>query len=276
VSPQLSLLPDAPAEIRRESLPLDAIDGFADAAPSAKLRELIRDLGLLQPVVVAATRSGRYRLVEGRRRCKAIAQLTAEGQWPAPPHLEALILDGVKPVRREVRGGLALALHATRSPSPASELRAIEAILGADGADGEAATVKEIAAQTGMSVQTVRRRLRLRSLTPALRAAFDDGRLTASVAEATARLPEPEQDALADQLAEKGRLTLPDVSDLARRRIDEAKAELSGELFLDRGAPWQAIVRGHIVAALAAIGAGQRDGPLAQLLERALREVEQS
>ena len=54
-------------------------------------------------------------------------------------------------------------------------------------------TVKEIAAQTGMSVQTVRRRLRLRSLTPALRAAFDHGRITASVAEAAARLPEPEQ-----------------------------------------------------------------------------------
>ena len=195
---QLLLLPEAAPQLRRESLPLDAIDGFAEATPSAKLRELIRDLGLLQPVVVVATRSGRYELVEGRRRCKAIAELTVEGQWPAPPHVEALILDGAKPVRREVRGGLALALHASRSASPASELRAIEAILKTGGTDGEAATVKEIAAQTGMSVQTVRRRLRLRSLTPALRDAFDEGRITASVAEAAARLPEREQQMLAD------------------------------------------------------------------------------
>lgn len=273
---QLLLLPDAAPQLRRESVPLNAIDGFADATPSVNLRELIRDLGLLQPVVVAATGSGRYELVEGRRRCKAIAELTGEGQWPAPPQVEALILDGAKPVRAEVRGGLALALHASRSASPASELRAIEAILKTAGTDGEAATVKEIAARTGMSIQTVRRRLRLRSLAPALRDAFDDGRITASVAEAAARLPERDQNPLADQLAEGGRLTLPDVSEAARQRSNEAKAELPGELFYDRQIPWQTSVRGHIVAALAAIGAGQADGPLGQLLEQALRAVEQS
>ena len=264
------LLPDAAPQLRRESLPLDAIDGFADAAPSAKLRELIRDLGLLQPVVVAATRSGRYELVEGRRRCKAIAELTVEGQWPAPPHVEALILDGAKPVRREVRGGLALALHASRSASPASELRAIEAILKTGGTDGEATTVKEIAAQTGMSVQTVRRRLRLRSLTPALRDAFDDGRITASVAEAAARLPEREQQELADAARTNRAADPSDVRDVARERSAEAKAELPGELFCDRELPWQAIVRGHIIAALAALPDDSQRGQLAALLERAL------
>jgi ParB-like chromosome segregation protein Spo0J len=74
---QLLLLPDAASQLRRESLPLDAIDGFAEATPSAKLRELIRDLGLLQPVVATPTPSGRYELIEGRRRCKAIVELTA-------------------------------------------------------------------------------------------------------------------------------------------------------------------------------------------------------
>jgi hypothetical protein len=39
--------------------------------------------------------------------------------------------------------------------------------------------------------------LRLRSLIPALRDAFDDGRLTASVAEAAARLPERQQQIVA-------------------------------------------------------------------------------
>jgi ParB family chromosome partitioning protein len=268
------LLPDAGPQLRREILPLDAIDGFAEAAPSAKLCALVRDLGLLQPVVVAATRSGCYELVEGRRRCKAIAQLTADGQWPAPPHVEALILDCAKPVRREVRGGLALALHASRSASPASELSAIEAILKASGTDGEATTVKEIAAQTGMRLQTVRRRLRLRSLTPALRARFDDGRITASIAEAAARLPEPEQQLLAAQFAERGRLTLRDVSEVARQRSDEAKAALPGELFSGREVPWQATVRGHIVAALSALSDDKTPGQLAALLKRALAHTE--
>jgi hypothetical protein len=81
-------------------LPLDAVEGFAEATPSPKLCELIRDLGVPQPVVVAATRSGCYEILEGRRRCKAIAQLTGEGEWPAPPHVEALIVDPAKPVRQ--------------------------------------------------------------------------------------------------------------------------------------------------------------------------------
>ena len=173
MSGQLSLLPETAPELRRETLPLEAIDGFANAAPSARLRELIRNLGLLQPVIVVPSGDGRHSLVEGRRRCKAIAQLAEEGEWPAPAQVDALVLHSPAGTRGEVRGGLALALHASRGPSPASELHAIEAILAAGGPDGEAATVKQIAAQTGMSVQTVRRRLRLRSLTPALRAAFD-------------------------------------------------------------------------------------------------------
>jgi len=45
VSGQLTLLPTTAPELRRETLPLELIDGFANAAPSANLRELIRDLG---------------------------------------------------------------------------------------------------------------------------------------------------------------------------------------------------------------------------------------
>ena len=126
--------------------------------------------------MVAASRPGCYTLIDGRRRCRAIARLAEEGQWPAPAHVEALVLNGREPLPREVRGGLSLALHASRCPSPASELDAIEAILDCGAVAGEAATVTEIAAQTGMSVQTVRRRLKLRSLDPALRDAFRPGR----------------------------------------------------------------------------------------------------
>ena len=109
-----------------------------------------------------------------------------------------------------MRGGLTLALHASRSPSPASELQAIETIIESSGDDVEAAAVKEIAAQTGISVQTIRRRLRLRSLCAGLRTAFDEARITASVAEAAARLPDDKQAELERRLDEEGRLTLAD------------------------------------------------------------------
>jgi ParB-like chromosome segregation protein Spo0J len=255
VSGQLTLLPTTAPELRGESLPLDLVDGFANAVPSVKLRELIRDLGLLQPIVVVPSRSGRFRIVEGRRRCKAIAELAEVGEWPAPPQVQALVIAGPQAARREVRSGLTLALHASRSASPASELAAIESILESSGGEDEAAAMAEIAAQTGMSVQTVRRRLRLRSLTAGLRTAFDEARVTASVAEAAARLPEEKQAELERRLQEEGRLTLADVREVARQHTCAATAALPGELFTDHEIAWQAAVRGHLTAALAAVPA---------------------
>jgi ParB-like chromosome segregation protein Spo0J len=262
VSNQLTLLPNTVLELRRESLPLDAIDGFDDAAPSAKLRELIRDLGLLQPIVVVPARSGRYRVVEGRRRCKAISQLADAGEWPTSPHVSALVLGGAQTGRSEVRGGLMLALHASRSASPASELRAIESILHADRNGDETVAVKEIAAQTGISVQTVRRRLRLRSLTAGLRAAFDEARITPGVAEKAARLSDQQQARLEQRLDEAGMLTLTDVRDAARTQTGAASAALPDELFSDHDVPWQTTVRGHLTAARDAV---PKDGQRALL-----------
>ena len=142
--------------------------------------------------------------------------------------------------------------------------------------DDHLATVKEIAAQTGMSVQTIRRRLRLRSLTSALRAALDQGRVTASVAEIAARLPEREQKELADELAQQGRLALPSVRHAVRKRSVEAKAELPDELFADREIPWQTTVRGHITAALSALPDDKCPGQLAALLKRAVAQTERA
>ncbi|HET6870146.1 MAG TPA: hypothetical protein VFH80_29810, partial [Solirubrobacteraceae bacterium] len=112
---------------------------------------------------------------------------------------------------------------------------------------------KEIAAQTGMSVQTVRRRLRLRSLTPALRAAFDEGKITASLAEAAARLPDACQHELEGQLEAGLRLSVADVRDVARGRSAAATGELPGGLFAEPEVVWQVTVRGHLIAALRAI-----------------------
>lgn len=274
MSGQLTLLPSAAPELRRERLPLELIDGFADASPSAKLRELIGDLGLLQPIVVVPGRSERYWVIEGRRRCKAIAQLVDAGEWPAPAHVDALLVEGRQTARHEVRGGLTLALHASRSASPASELQAIEVILQAGGSDGEAATAKEIAAQTGMSLQTVRRRLRLRSLTPPLRAAFDEGKITASVAEAAARLPEARQDELERQLRAGERLTLADVRHAGRAQAAAATSELPDGLFGDQEAAWQVRVGGHLIAALHAIPPDNYHDALRRIVGDALAVVE--
>jgi ParB-like chromosome segregation protein Spo0J len=275
VSDQLLLLPQTTPEVRREAISLDRLDGFEYAQPSRELRELIHRLGLLQPIVVAATRGGRYQVIEGRRRAKAVHLLAEEGDWPAGT-IDALVLRGADARLRVVRGGLTLALHATRSQSPASELQAIETILQAAGEDHQASTVKEIAAQTGMPVQTVRRRLRLRSLSPGLRRAFDAGQIPASVAEAAARLPAEQQALLEDRLAASERLTLAAVRDATRGQAQASGDQLPEALFADRAAAWQTTVRGHLEAAIQALPSAENDSLLARALAAAVEQCERA
>lgn len=272
---QLQLLPSSPPVKVVEQVVLDRIDGFADAIPSRELREQLRAFGQLQPIVAVPAGERRFRIVDGRRRAKAVAQLAEEGEWPAPPAVDLLILGGGEAAQRSVRSGLTLALHASRSPSPASELQAIETILGAAKDQEEASTVKQIAAQTGLSVQTVRRRLRLRSLTRGLREAFDEGRVSASVAEAAARLTPDQQGGLEHRLYEDGRLTLADIRDATRAQTSAATAALPHELFADHESAWQATLRGHLKAALGAIPPGEPDAPVVRAITDALTRAEQ-
>ena len=186
------------------------------------------------------------------------------------------MLQGADARRRVVRGGLTLALHATRTQSPASELQAIETILQASGEDHQASTVKEIAAQTGMPVQTVRRRLRLRSLSPGLRRAFDAGQIPASVAEAAARLPAEYQALFEDRLAAGERLTLAAIRAAARGQAQATGEQLPDALFADRAAAWQTTVRGHLEAAIQALPAAAQDSLLANALAEAVAQCERA
>jgi len=97
-------------------------------------------------------------------------------------------------------------------------------------------------------------------LTAGLRTAFDEARVTVSVAEAAARLPEEKQAELEQKLEDEERLTLADVREAARTQTSAATAALPDELFTDNEIAWEATVRGHLTAALAAVPA---EGPAA-------------
>lgn len=268
---QLELLPAKAPKCRRATLPLADITGFDNAMPDSELIEQIARLGLLQPIVVAGSAQRRYEVIEGRRRAKAVQLLAADGRWPSPPRLDVVVVDGLEGAAL-MPAGMMLALHASRAPSPASELQAIEAILAAG--DEEVGTIKAIAAQTGVPVQTVRRRLRLRNLIPALRAAFDLGEISVSIAEAAARLTVEQQAGLDRRLAAGERLTLTAIREVSRERAEMATAELPEGLFVDREPPWQVTVRGHVHSALRAIPADQREGALAAVLAGTLTQLE--
>ena len=269
---QLELLPARAPGVRRGCLLLDDLAGFEHAAPDGELVELIAQLGLLEPIVVRSRSEGRHGIIEGRRRAKAIQLLAEQGRWPTPARVDALIVRDVADGGEIVSAGMTLALHASRSSSPASELRAIEQILAYGGE--EAQTISQIAAQAGMPVQTVRRRLRLCNLIPALRTAFDDGEITVGVAEASARLTATQQAAIEQTHIATGGLTLGDVREIARQRTSQALAALPAGIFAEREAPWRLTVRGHLQAALDAIPASDADGQLTAAITAAIAHTD--
>jgi hypothetical protein len=127
-----------------------------------------------------------------------------------------------------------------------------------------------------MPQQTVRRRLRLRALSPTLRAAFDRGQITAGVAEATARLTGVQQQSLERMLQAGEPITLQAVKEIARTRIRDATLALPGGLFGPTEAPtsWRVTVRGHLRAALDAVPGAERNGALGRTINQALTHAE--
>ena len=275
---QLQLLPSEAPAVHRLSIALDNLVGYEHATPSREQVELIATLGLLQPIVATeiapAGNRRTCRIVEGRRRTKAIAQLAEQGRWPCPPRVDALALAAPGGVGECTASAIALAMHGARSACPASELAAIEAILKANQAAGEQTTIKQIAAQTGRSTQTVSRRLRLRALSPTLRAMLHVGQLGATIAEAATKLNREQQAALERLLQDGERVTLATVREIARERTSQAATDLPDGLFSDTEGSWRATVRGHLHAALDALPAGERDGRLAETIEQAIQCAE--
>jgi hypothetical protein len=247
---QLQLLPQAPLTFRERTLNLSQLVGYQNARPGPGLIAWVGRVGrLLQRAVVTPTHEGNFEVVEGRRRTKAIALNVQSGKLGAPGKVHVLCVGGPDTTRREVLAALTLMMHATRSASIASELTAIEEILATAGGTADQTTVGTIAEQTDMSVQTIRKRLRLRQLIPALRTALDNGTINGSVAEAAARLPEQLQAQLGERLANGERLTAKIVRELSREQTRTAAQALPSDLFDTRGTSWQLEVAGHLQAA---------------------------
>ena len=87
-------------------------------------------------------------------------------------------------------------------------------------------------------MQTVRRWLRLRRLSAAVRAAFDHAEITTGAAEAIARLRAEHQRALERTLRPGQRITLAATRQIARQGTTEAAVTRDAALFGERRTPW--------------------------------------
>jgi hypothetical protein len=111
---------------------------------------------------------------------------------------------------------MSISENTQRRPNPLTDLRAIEALVAA-GANEE-----QIARELHLPIGTIRSRMRLAALIPALREAMEADRMSPTTGERAARLNVAQQESLLSHAnMDSGRITMNDVSSLLRVRATE-------------------------------------------------------
>jgi ParB family transcriptional regulator, chromosome partitioning protein len=182
---------------RFAELPLDAITPnplqprtHFDEEALAELVDSIREVGLLQPVVVRETGPGRYELVMGERRWRA-SQEAGTGTIPA------IVRDTADDAM--LRDALLENLH-RQQLNPLEEAAAYAQLLEEFGT-----THEELATRLGRSRPQVSNTIRLLQLPPAVQRRVAAGVLSAGHARAILGLPTPEaQEEMASRVVAEG------------------------------------------------------------------------
>jgi ParB family chromosome partitioning protein len=146
-----------------------------DETTIAELAETIAAHGVLQNLTVRPAQKGRYEVIVGGRRLRALQKLAAEGRVDAGSAVPCTVRDVDEPTARE----LGIAENVTRAAlNPVEEFEAFAAI--------EAAQVpaEDIARRFGVDVRHVRRRMKLGQLAEPIREALREGEITLNVAAA--------------------------------------------------------------------------------------------
>ena len=210
---QLALLPDEPVEIVMSTIATSALDHEEVQTSNPDLRASVTRLGILQPLLVRHEGDG-YHLIDGRRRLDAARR----GSLPTIP--VAIVIAG-----DIIADTMTLSANAIRRVNIIAETEAIQRLVG------HGATEKEIFYATRMSIPTIRKRIGLLQLAPPLMAAFREGKMAPTVAEAAAKLAPIEQASLAMTMATNGKLTATDVREIRSVRQQQAAALLPDSLF---------------------------------------------
>ena len=185
---------DSPGQSRTKAFDPDADEedrGLVDS---------IREIGLLQPVILVALQpGGGYRIQAGHRRVAAMRHL-------GYPQIQALVVTEDTPELACVT----LAENVRKELASTEKCRAVEYLrtLGY--------SVPEIASKAGISVRSVERLLAIGTLAQDTRHILEAGAVALSVAAAVSRAPAAFQNSVA-QLAVKRNLTGPETELLASR-----------------------------------------------------------
>ncbi len=165
-----SATPDGAADIRMipldqlEPSPLNVRKVAASASDDVELLASIREIGIKQNLVVHALSDTRFAVDAGGRRLKALKQLAEDGVIPADHAVPCLVEDVRSAILTSTTENLQrAAMH------PADQFEAFDKMIA------EGRSEDEIALKFGVSVDLVRRRLKLARVAPEIMEQFRTG-----------------------------------------------------------------------------------------------------
>jgi ParB family transcriptional regulator, chromosome partitioning protein len=186
----------------REVFDEEELDGLAVS---------IRDLGVLQPLVVRPLQDGRYELIAGERRLRAARRAELTEVPAVVRHTEDADL---------LKEALVENIHRVQL-NPLEEAAAYQQLL-----EEFAFTQDELAATLGRSRPTISNAIRLLSLPPAIQRRVAAGVLSAGHAKALLALDDPTvQQRLADRIVAEG-LSVRATEELVRLRLVDDAADV--------------------------------------------------
>ena len=167
------------------------------------LAESIKADGVLQNLIVEKNGDGTYNILGGKRRYLALMLLKKNGIIDDEYKVPVTVKNGLE--ERDARRIATVENVQREALDPIDEAEAFAALLQTGG------SLAEVSAQTGISEQTVRRRLALANLTKEAKEAVRSGSLPLSVAEALTLGSETQQQFFLDALKEGAHLEASEV-----------------------------------------------------------------
>lgn len=179
----------------------------------AGLAQSIKTDGLLQNLVAARPlgRKRNYPIISGERRYRALSLLVEQGDLPKDVTVPVEVREDLSD--DEILRIAAIENIQREDLTPLEEAQAIATLVGnGDGMD-------EIAAQTGLSASTIKRRLVLLSLSDTVKAAHSEGQINLAQAEALSLGSHEEQDGILEDIVDGW---CPTPSEIRDYLIDDA------------------------------------------------------
>jgi ParB/RepB/Spo0J family partition protein len=188
-------------KIPLSELPPDEV--LLSDAPS---RELIEDIGIRgqqDPISVTLDQNGKYLVIAGRRRIKALRILLSASP-EAVKTVSAIVFTDIDQTSAL---NMAAVENNLRSENPLTDLQAIANLMDRN----PGISLAEISRQTGIPIARVKKRLKLVNLAPEIKQAVIDNKITTNVAESIAKMGPGKQSELVNLYIQKGKLSQEDV-----------------------------------------------------------------